>query len=51
MNEQKKFNQSLLETIQKQQDYILTKLEERDKRLIESIREIQAAKKEIASSH
>lgn len=51
MNEQKKFNQSLLETLQKQQEYISTKLEERDKRLMESIREIQAAKKETASTH
>lgn len=51
MNEQKKFNRSLLEIIHKQQEYISTKLEERDQRLIESIREMQAAKKEIASTH
>lgn len=50
MNEQKNFNQSLLETLQKQQEYITIKLEERDRRLIESIREMQEVKKEIASS-
>lgn len=49
MNEQKKFNQSLLETLQKQQDYINQKLEERDRKLIESLREFSEAKKEIAS--
>ncbi|MBS4218710.1 DUF3967 domain-containing protein [Bacillus sp. FJAT-49711] len=51
MEEQKKFNQSLLETIQKQQEYINTKLEERDQKLLQSIREIQEAKREIAVSH
>jgi Fic family protein len=50
MNEQKKFNQSLLETLQKQQEYINTKLEERDQVLLQSIRELQEAKKQIASS-
>lgn len=51
MEEQKEFNQSLLEIIQKQQEYINTKLEERDQKLLQSIREIQEAKKEIAVSH
>jgi DNA-binding transcriptional MerR regulator len=50
MNEQKKFNQLLLETLQKQQEYINTKLEERDRKLNESLREILESKKEIASS-
>jgi Fic family protein len=50
MNEQKKFNQSLLETLQKQQEYINTKLEERDRVLLQSIRELQETKKQIASS-
>jgi DNA-binding transcriptional MerR regulator len=50
MNEQKKFNQSLLETLQKQQEYINTRLEERDRILLESIRELQETKKQIASS-
>lgn len=49
MDEQKKFNQTLLETLQKQQEYINTKLEERDRRLIESIREIQETKKQVAA--
>lgn len=48
MNEQKKFNQSLLETLQKQQEYINTKLEERDRKLMESLRAIQETKKELA---
>lgn len=50
MNEQKKFNQSLLETLHEQQEYIHTKLEERDQKLMEAIREIQETKNEIASS-
>lgn len=50
MDEQKKFNQSLLETLQKQNEYINTKLEERDRKLIESLREIQETKKQIAAA-
>ncbi|MBQ6350505.1 MAG: DUF3967 domain-containing protein [Methanobrevibacter sp.] len=50
MNEQKQFNQSLIEMLTKQQEYINTKLEERDRRLMESLRELQETKKQITSS-
>jgi|SRR5690606_22900986 len=49
IDEQKKFNQLLLETLQKQQEYINTRLEERDKNLMEAIREITESKKQIAA--
>jgi DNA-binding transcriptional MerR regulator len=48
MDEQNKVIRSLVEQVQKQQEYIDTKLEERDRRLIESLREMQEARKEIA---
>ncbi|MBQ3641741.1 DUF3967 domain-containing protein, partial [bacterium] len=46
----KQFNQSLIEMLTKQQEYINTKLEERDRRLMESLRELQETKKQITSS-
>lgn len=49
MNEQKKFNQLLLETLQKQQEYINTRLEERDQNLMKAINEILDSKKQIAA--
>lgn len=49
--QQEQFNKQLLNQLKKQQEYINNKLEERDRILIESIREIQEAKQEIASSN
>ncbi|MEC0117354.1 DUF3967 domain-containing protein [Bacillus cereus] len=50
MNEQKKFNQLLLERLDQQQEYINNKLEERDRKLMESIRTLQKTKKEVAAA-
>lgn len=50
INEQNKVIRSLVEQVQKQQEYIDTKLEDRDRRLIESLREMQETKKGIASA-
>lgn len=49
MNEQNKIIQSLADQLQKQQEYISTKLEERDRSLIAAIRENQESKKQIAA--
>lgn len=49
MDEQNEVIRSLVEQIKKQQEYIDNKLEERDLRLIESTKEIQEAKKQIAA--
>ena len=40
----------IAEVEKRQQEYITTKLEERDWKLIESLREIQQSKKEVAST-
>jgi DNA-binding transcriptional MerR regulator len=48
VNEQNKIIQSLVEQMQKQQEYINTKLEERDRMLMAAIRETQESKKQIA---
>lgn len=47
MNEQNKIIQSLVEQMQKQQEYINTKLEDRDKMLMAAIRENQESRKQI----
>jgi ABC-type nitrate/sulfonate/bicarbonate transport system substrate-binding protein len=48
MHEQNTIIQSLAEQMQKQQEYISTKLEERDRALMAAIRENQESKKQIA---
>lgn len=48
MNEQTKVIQSLVEQIQKQQEYIDNKLEERDQRLIADIKENEETKTQVA---
>lgn len=48
MNEQNKIIQSLADQLQKQQEYISTKLEERDRTLMAAIREKQESQKQIA---
>ena len=48
MYEQNTIIQSLAEQMQKQQEYISTKLEERDRALMAAIRENQESKKQIA---
>ncbi|MCW4359948.1 DUF3967 domain-containing protein, partial [Bacillus altitudinis] len=50
MNEQKQIIQSLIKTIHEQQHYIEAKLEERDKNLIEALKENKEMKKQIAAS-
>lgn len=50
MNEQKQIIQSLIQTIHEQQHYIEAKLEERDKHLIEALKENEEMKKQIAAS-
>lgn len=50
MNEQNIIIQSLIEQIQKQQEYIDNKLEERDKNLIAAIKESQESKKQMATT-
>jgi len=49
MHEQNKVIQSLVEHMQKQQEYIDTRLEERDKMLMAAIRENQESKKQMAA--
>lgn len=48
MHEQNKIIQSLAEQMQKQQEYIDTKLEERDRKLMAAIRENQESRKQVA---
>jgi molybdopterin converting factor small subunit len=48
MNEQNKIIQSLVEHMHKQQEYIDTKLEERDRKLMAAIRENQEGRKQVA---
>ena len=48
IEEQKKITQLLLEQIQKQQEYIDIRLEERDKKLMTAIRENLETKKQLA---
>ncbi|MBQ4874472.1 DUF3967 domain-containing protein [Bacillus safensis] len=50
MNEQKQIIQSLIQTIHEQQHYIEAKLEERDKHLIEALKENEEMKKQIAAA-
>ncbi|MFJ5772544.1 DUF3967 domain-containing protein [Psychrobacillus sp. NPDC093180] len=50
MNDQNRIIQSLAEQLQKQQEYISTKLEERDRTLLAAIRENQESKKQIAAA-
>lgn len=50
MDEQNKVIRSLVEQMKKQQEYIDNKLEERDRKLIESLREIQEGKKQITAA-
>ncbi|MGY8623538.1 DUF3967 domain-containing protein [Bacillus safensis] len=49
MNEQKQIIQSLIQTIHEHQHYIEAKLEERDKNLIEALKENEEMKKQIAA--
>nr|WP_240515024.1 DUF3967 domain-containing protein [Bacillus cereus] len=46
---QEEFNKLLIEQLQKQQDYIDNKLEKRDQKLLETIREVQEIKLLTAS--
>lgn len=48
MHEQNKIIESLVVQMKKQQDYIDNKLEERDRKLIEALRENQASRKQVA---
>jgi molybdopterin converting factor small subunit len=50
MHEQNKVIQSLVEHMQKQQEYIDTKLEERDRMLMTAIRENQESRKQVAAT-
>ena len=50
MNEQNKIIQSLVEHMQNQQEYIDTKLEERDRKLMAAIRENQESRKQVAAT-
>lgn len=50
INEQNKIIQSLVEQIQKHQEYINNKLEERDQKLMATIKENQETKQQIASN-
>ncbi|MFK4311050.1 DNA-binding transcriptional MerR regulator [Bacillus sp. RC242] len=47
---QEEFNKLLIEQLQKQQDYIDNKLEKRDQKLLETIREVQETKSLTAST-
>lgn len=47
---QERFNQELLERLDKQQTYIEERLNERDKTLVQSLREVQETKKLIAAA-
>ncbi|PFZ88595.1 DUF3967 domain-containing protein [Bacillus pseudomycoides] len=47
---QEEFNKLLIEQLQKQQDYINNKLEKRDQKLLETIREVQETKLLTAST-
>lgn len=46
-DQQEEFNKALIERLDQQQQYINNRLEERDQKLMESIRGIQEAKKEM----
>jgi DNA-binding transcriptional MerR regulator len=48
--QQEVFNKQLIEQLQKQQEYIQNSLVERDKTLMESLREVQETKKLIAAA-
>lgn len=50
MVEQNEVIRSLVEQMKKQQEYIDTKLEERDRKLMESLREMQESRKQIAAA-
>ncbi|MFB8736474.1 DUF3967 domain-containing protein [Bacillus sp. SL00103] len=50
MNEQKQIIQSLIQTIHEQQHHIEAKLEERDKHLIEALKENEEMKKQILAA-
>lgn len=50
MDEQNKVIQSLVEHMQKQQEYIETRLEERDSKLMTAIRETQESRKQMAAT-
>lgn len=50
VNDQNKIIQSLAAQLQKQQEYIGTKLEERDRMLLAAIRENQESKQQIAAA-
>lgn len=48
-NEQQKFNQTLLEQLEKQQEYIKNSINERDRNLMFALRETMETKKQIAA--
>lgn len=50
IEKQEKFNMELMERFDKQQQYIEERLEDRDNKLMQSIREVQETKKLIASA-
>lgn len=50
VNDQNKIIQSLADQLQKQQEYITTKLDERDRMLLAAIRDNQESKKQIAAA-
>ncbi|MFJ5966185.1 DUF3967 domain-containing protein [Bacillus sp. NPDC093026] len=51
MNEQKQIIQSLIQTVHEQRHFFETKLEERDKHLLDTLKENQELKKQLASTH
>jgi DNA-binding transcriptional MerR regulator len=51
IDKQEKFNQELLKRLEQQQKYIEERLNERDKMLMESIRESQETRKLLAAAH
>lgn len=50
-NQQQEFNAGLLQKLQKQQDYIDQKLEQRDRLLMQSIKELMEARQQVAAAN
>lgn len=50
LQEQKEFNKVLLEKLEKQQEYINSRLDQHDKLLMESLKESMEARKQIAAT-
>lgn len=49
-NQQEQFNRQLLQRLDEQQSYIQNSIEERDKKLMDGLREVQETKKLLAST-